>query len=182
MSKSTRDLCDQKEREVEHTDKQCEELKQKRKQTGLKDFKKWVQEYADRLNHTSGQGDIKEVYNLINQMEGKPTRNLIADAQGNMLKNTSEVTSRWFSFLWKTFSVTVVEQGRSEMSELPKVTQGNTLSEEEVLRAISKLISGKVCGLDGIPVEVYKHVPVCKDTNTIFSQISKRTNEISQDT
>ena len=48
------------------------------------------------------------------------------------------------------------------MPVLPQATIGNTISEAEALTVIQKLKPGKVCGPDGIPGEVFRHVPVCK--------------------
>ena len=124
-------------------------LKEKRRQAGLADFKQWVHECADRLNHANGQGDTKEVFNLVNQMEGKPgkpAKNLTTDEKGNLLVDATAVAARWYSFLKQKFSATEAEQGRPEMPTLPKATKGNTLSEEEALRAIGKLAVDKAFG------------------------------------
>ena len=65
VSKTTRSLYDKNERNVARTKQQCEQLKNKRKQAGLADFKQWVQECAARLNHANGHGDTKEIHNVV---------------------------------------------------------------------------------------------------------------------
>ena len=95
ISKATRSLHDNKERKVARTKKQCEQLKDARKKAGLTDFKQWVQECATRLNVANGQGDTKEMHNIVKQMEGKPgkpSKNLTTDGQGNLLVDSSAVT------------------------------------------------------------------------------------------
>ena len=80
-----------------------------------------------------------------------------------MLKDAKEVAARWFKFLKQKFSATVDERvRRPPMPPLPQAEIGNTLSVEEATRAIEKLSSGKACGPDGIPGEVFKRVPICK--------------------
>ena len=139
---------------------------------GLQDFKNWVQECATALNDAgaNGHGNTRKVHNLVNQMEGKPGgpgrpgKSLTEDEpQGNMLQDSKAVAMRWFSFLTTKFSATDAETNdRPPMAELPRTVVGNTLSDEEALHAIANLSSGKACGLDGIPDELYKNVPICK--------------------
>ena len=94
---------------------------------------------------------------------GKPPKNLTEDASGNMLKDAKDVAARWFQFLKNKFSATYDEaNARPPMPSLPQAVTGNTLTEEEALQAIAKLGSGKACGPDGIPGEVFKSVPACK--------------------
>lgn len=56
------------------------------------------------------------------------------------------------------------------MPPLPEAVVGNTLWDKEALKTIAKLSSGKACGPDGIPGEVYKYVPVCSETLTMLLQ------------
>ena len=97
VSKATRDLYDTKERKVARSKKQCAELKEKRKQAGLKDFKDWVQECADQLNVANGQGDTNAIFDIVSQMEGKPgkpSKNLTTDGQGHLLVDVTAVAAR----------------------------------------------------------------------------------------
>ena len=146
------------------TKQKRDEHQKKIKQAGLQDFKDWVEECACELNKANGQGDTRAIYDLVNQMEGrpkKPEKNLTEDEDGNMLKDAAAVAARWFSFLSEKFSATEAEQGRDPMPALPQAY--DTLSDEEVMRAIDKLASGKACGPDKIPAEVYKNVPICRE-------------------
>ena len=93
---------------------------------------------------------------------GKPAKNLSTDGNGNMLADAQAVAARWYTFLKKKFSATAAEQGRPPMEPLPQASADSALTEKEALAAIDKLKPGKACGLDGIPGEVYRHVPICK--------------------
>ena len=79
VSRATRELYNSTEAKVERTKKECDELKEARRKAGLSDFKTWVNECADLLNHANGHGDTKTAHDLIKQMEGKsdkPPKNL----------------------------------------------------------------------------------------------------------
>ena len=168
VSKQTRDLYDQRVATAACPDFDRKAHQQKIKEAGLQDFRDWVKECASELNRANGHGDTKKVFNLVEQMQGKPgkpPKNLTEDEQGNMLQDANAVTTRWYSFLSAKFSATTDERDvRPPMPRLPKATIGNTLSDAEALRAIAKLSSGKACGPDGIPGEAYKNVPACKRT------------------
>ena len=165
VSKRTRDLYDERVQAADRPDFDKEKHQKKIRESGLQDFKNWVKDCANELNNANGHGDTKRIHEIVKQMEGKPgkpAKNLTEDEQGNMLKDASAVASRWYNFLSKKFSATVEEQGRDPMPELPSA-QGDTLTTEEAIRAIDKLSTGKACGLDGIPGEVYKYVPLCNE-------------------
>ena len=114
------------------------------------------------------QGDTRRVFDLVKQMEGKPgkpAKNLTEDEHDSMLQDAKAVASRWCRFLKQKFSQTEEEKHvRPPMPPLPHAQSGSTLSEKEALQAIAKLSSGKACGPDGIPGEVFKNVPICKKT------------------
>ena len=166
VSKRTRVLYDER---VARADSPTYDRKQHQKKiqnAGMQDFRDWVEECAGALNDANGHGDTKAVYDLVKQMEGrpgKPAKNLSVDKDGNLLKDAKAVANRWFEFLSDKFSATENEiQHRPPMPPLPQAADEDALSEEEALRAIDKLSSGKACGPDGIPGEVYKYVPTCK--------------------
>ena len=71
----------------------------------------------------------------------KPPQNLSTDEQGNTLTDGKAVAARWFTFLKKKFSATEAEVNeRPPMPVLPQAAEpGDELTDEEVLRAISKL-------------------------------------------
>lgn len=151
----------------------------------MQDFQTWVKECADALNNANGRGNTRAVYNLVNQMEGKPgkpSKNLSEDENDNMLQDVNAVAARWFTFLKNKFSATEAERKeRPPMPSLPEAVVGNTLSEEEALRAIEKLSSGKACGPDDIPGEVYKHVTICKQVLTQLLRCIWEDEDISAD-
>ena len=79
VSKATRDLHTSTETKTKRVKKKHDDLKEARRKTGLTDFKTWVNECADLLNHANGHGDTKTAHDLIKQMEGKsdkPPKNL----------------------------------------------------------------------------------------------------------
>ena len=126
--------------------KERKALAEKRRQAGIKDFLSWVYECSTALNKANGKGDTKKVYKLVKGMEGKPGKppqNISTDGQGNMLADADAVAARWFSFLKNKFKVTVAEQGRPDMPVLPQGAPDSDLTDGEVLRAISKLNTGK---------------------------------------
>ena len=185
VSKRTRALYDTRVAQADCPKTEREARQRKIKESGLQDFQEWVKDCAAALNNANGHGDTRQIYNLVQQMEGKPgkpAKNLTEDEDGNMLSDATAVAARWFSFLTKKFSATDAEQhDRPPMPPLPAAVVGNTLSEKEVLRAISKLCSGKACGPDDIPGEVYKYVPVCKQTLMMLLQRIWESEDVPKD-
>ena len=88
VSKTTKNLYDKTELKQKRTDKECAELKEARRKAGLADFKTWVSECADELNHANGQGDTRTVYKLVKQMEGKNPGN-----RRQIYRQTAKATS-----------------------------------------------------------------------------------------
>ena len=67
------------------------------KQAGLNDFLSWVKECATNLNKVNGQGDTKEVFEIVNHMQGKPgkpPRNITTDEKGNLLIDAKAKAAR----------------------------------------------------------------------------------------
>ena len=168
VSKRTRDLYVERTKLADCSAQVKKSHQQKIKDAGMQDFQDWVKECAQALNKANGHGDTSKVYDLVKQMQGKPgkpSKNLSEDEDGNMLKDSKEVATRWFRFLKSKFSATDAElHKRPPMQALPQAATGDTLTEKEALLAIAKLSSGKACGPDGIPAEVFKCVPICQST------------------
>ena len=72
VSKRTRDLYDVRVATAECPDFDRTAHQKKIKASGLQDFQDWVRDCATALNNANGHGDVKQVYNLVQQMEGKP--------------------------------------------------------------------------------------------------------------
>ena len=164
VSNGTKKLYDERVAKADCPNHDKKAHQKKIKEAGLQDFLGWVNQCAEALNDANGHGDTGEVFNLVNQMEGrpgKPPKNLTEDEDGNALNDAEAVAARWYGFLSNKFSATQAEEERPPMPPLPQAHE-DVLSEEEALRAISKLSSGKACGPDAIPGEVYKSVPICK--------------------
>ena len=58
------------------------------KQSGLDDYREYVEQQGEVLAEANGRGDTKKVYQVVNALKGKtekPPSNLSTDGQGNTL-------------------------------------------------------------------------------------------------
>ena len=127
VSKETKSLYDQRTQLQNPTKKERKELQKKIRESGLNDFKEWVEECAETLTQADNVGDTKKIYNMVKSMEGKkekPPKNLTTNKQGQLLTSATEVAAAWFHFLKEKFRATDAEQDdRPPMEPLP-VAQG----------------------------------------------------------
>ena len=120
---------------------------------------------------------------MVKQMEGKrkkPHRNLNTDAEGNLLTCAREVADTWYAFLKKKFQTTDAENERPDMPVLPEAPEDSDLTDREILTGLSKMPNNKACGIDGIPVEVFKYSPLCKQLLIVLIKQIWRTEEIPE--
>ena len=61
---------------------------------------------------------------------------------------------------------------------MPIPEEGNILTEEEILKGLAKMSNNKACGIDEIPIEVYKHSPRCKQLLITLLQRVWETEEV----
>ena len=108
----------------------------------------------------------------------KTNKNLTTDGKVKLLGSAREVAQWWYGFLSKKFAPTKAELKRPELEELFTAGKGH-LHEKEILAGLSKMNADKATGLDGIPVEIYKSCPVCKEALVQLLQTIWRDEEVS---
>ena len=135
------------------------------KQSGLDDYKDWVEAQGAVLAEANGRGDTtKKMYKVVNFLKGKsekPPKNLTTDGNGRLLQGAAEVADRWFRFLSKKFSATEREAQRPDMPKLPNTQGVADLTLKEIQQGVAKMKPNKVCGPDEIPIEVFQNSATC---------------------
>ena len=167
VSERTKALFQQR-RHMQGTEAQYKKVQSDIVKSSLEDYETWVGEWVGKIQAADGQGNTKEVYTAVKKLEARPEKppiNIAKDSDGRLLTGATDVARVWEQFLREKFSATSEEDDRPEMQGLPN-TQGGSdvLTDAEVKKGIAKMQNGRACGLDKIPVELYKHCPECEQT------------------
>ena len=154
---------------------QYEDIQQRIVKSSLADYESWVSEWADYMQKANNVGDTKDIYKAVKVLackQGAPPTNLTVDSNGNTLGSAAEVAATWERFLTEKFSATERETKRPALEPLPcTIDTDNQLSRKEIAQGLARMGNGKACGPDGIPAEIYKYSPVCKE---LLSQLIQK--------
>mgnify|MGYP003326603192 CR=1 FL=1 len=148
------------------TAEQYREIQREIKASALADFEHWVDKWATVIDGAEAIGDTRGVHRAVKVLGGKPQKpspQLATGADGKPLGSAEDVATAWHDFLKSKFSETEAEQGRPPMEPLPCTQGSDPLNPEQFLRGLSKMRNGKASGPDGIPVEIFKKVDICRE-------------------
>ena len=132
------------------------------KTSSLKDHADWVERCASEMQAANDVGDTRKLHKVVKTLSGKDDKKPETDISINpstkkLIAGPEERATVWGAFLRKKFAPTQTEvEDRPAMPPLPPRDQGNTLTKDEVRRAVKSLKKHKAVGADGIPVEVYQ--------------------------
>ena len=94
VSEKTKALYDRRTKLHNPTKQERNQLQKEIRESGLTDFKAWVEECADTLMAANNVGNTKKIYKTVNKMEGKktkPPKNLTTNKQGELLTCATDV-------------------------------------------------------------------------------------------
>lgn len=166
VSDHTRSLYEKRTRlRGQGTPEQYQQVNKDIKESSLRDFENWVEEWAGVIGEANGRGDTKRIYKSVKVLARKPeapSPNLTTDQGGKTLECAQDVAAAWKAFLQNKFKKTNDEiHKRRPMEPLPCTQGADELTAPEIKRGIMKMSNGKACGPDSIPAELYKRSKVC---------------------
>jgi hypothetical protein len=82
----------------------------------------------------------------------------VRSGDGHILTDSSEILNRWVQYFKSLLNEKSLATDEFELSK-PIHVHVDPITAEEVKAAISKIKNGKTFGPDGIPVELWKHLP-----------------------
>ncbi|BHF61887.1 hypothetical protein SprV_0100486600 [Sparganum proliferum] len=131
--------------------------------------KQYWAEIATSMEQTSNVGDTRKLYQLIREVNGKPSTlsDSVRDVDGGFIVDIPAKFERWREHFEShhNFDTQPTSPLLSSAKEfIPSPTYAMSCdppSEEEVADVIQKLRNNKALGEDGVPAEIYKS---CVDT------------------
>ena len=129
--------------------------------SNLEDYNSWLEEMTKQMEVANGQGDMETVYKTVRIISGSKrvysNTAPAVDAEGKRILDPEELSKVWKEFLQGKFSETDLEKGRKQYDDLGPKQGDEPLTEQAFVRALIKIKTGKACGPDGIPSEVFKN-------------------------
>ena len=112
------------------------------------------------MEQTYERGDTEAIYNTVRKISDKaksfsakaPSRT----ASGELIMDQDGLATLWHDFLSDKFNRTKTEEKRDDYKDLGPQLHDDPLTWEAFLSALTRLKTGKACGPDNIPGEVYK--------------------------
>jgi exonuclease III len=144
---------------TERTEESRQEYKESQRMVKIEVAKAKQEAYDDlyaRLDSKEGENDLYRLARQRNR-DGKDVQQIrvIKDRDGRVLTDASSVLGRWKEYFEGLMNEENEREEREE--EVTAVDQEvETISKDEVRRALKRMKSGKALGPDDIPVEVWK--------------------------
>ena len=116
---------------------------------------------AKDMEQAYARGDTTAVLNAICKVNGNtksfssktPSKN----KDGELIMGQESLAEMWRDFLEGKFKATDEESRRPDYQNIGEQTEDDPLTKEAFLRALARLKTGKACGPDDIPGEVFKN-------------------------
>ena len=126
----------------------------------LQDYNDWLDNVAKDMERAYARGDTKSAFNSVHVIGGG-TKSFTGKAptqgdDGEMILDQNALAQLWQKFLTRKFEPTDEDQGRI-FTDLGPQLEEDPLTREVFLNALSKLKTGKACGPNGLPAEVFKN-------------------------
>ena len=133
---------------------------EKIKRANLADYNDWVEKMTVSMEQAYKRGDTKAIYEVVRKVSGKAT-SFSAKApsktkQGDPILDHETLAEMWRDFLEGKFKATQAEAERPEYEDIGEQISDDPLTKAAFLKAVARLKTGKACGPDGIPGEVFK--------------------------
>ena len=124
-----------------------------------KDKERQLNEYCQHLDDANRKGHIRAMFAGMQVMRSSfsARKGTIRDRDGNELCNPQKIKYRWREYTEELYASQTKHQ---EGNEMAKMDREPNVMEEEVAWAMRKLPNKKASGIDGIPAELLKPVPV----------------------
>ena len=98
---------------------------------------------------------------MVRKVSGKSksfsTKSPSKTKQGELILDHESLADMWHDFLEGKFEATEAEAGRPEYEDIGEQISDDPLTKAAFLKAMARLKTGKACGPDGIPGEVFKN-------------------------
>ena len=147
------------------------------KNANLSDYNDWVEKMTKSMEEAYARGDTEGIFEAVRRVSGK-TKSFSAKSpsneQGAPILDHESLADMWSEFLQGKFDKTKAENDRAYV-DLGEQVEDDPLTKQAFLKAVTRLKSGKACGPDGIPGEVFKH---CDAASTALFQLLVRMWEL----
>jgi len=128
------------------------------KRRARKDKRNYLEERAEEAEKAAARGDLNTVYKITKELCGQSKQPPpVKDKSGNIISTEREQATRWvehFRAVLNRPEPTIAFKGRPQLEDLDIST--DPPSEEEIMKAIKSMKSGKAAGIDGIQAELLK--------------------------
>ena len=126
------------------------------------DYRSYVDGIITDIEAADKTGNAREITRLTKVLSGKsrkPSTMPSKDLSGDPITSPEQLVSAWNTFLAKKFTSPPSDINREQEQT---VSPDDHLTTAELEECLDALKSGKAPGVDGIPIEAYKHSPAAK--------------------
>lgn len=148
------------------------------KKVNLTDYNEWVEQMTVSMEQAYARGDTQAIFEVVRKVSGKAksfsTKAPSKTKQGAPILDHESLANMWRDFLEGKFDRTKAEAER-KYEEIGAQVDDDPLTKAVFLRVVARIKTGKACGPDDIPSEVFKH---CDAASTALFQILCRMWEL----